>query len=99
MKLFILTSVSLLAEYGDLDSMSGPEIHVTPYTSFDAAKAEMISQVEFEKNDAEVSGYSDESYEASINEKNAEFECGEKGSGCSWNLVRWEITEIDAENA
>lgn len=95
MKIYILTSVALLAEYGDLDSLGEPSINVSVYPTLEKAQAQMKTEVESERNEAGAAGYSD--FSTQIEDKTARYEQGEIGSGCSYNLVTWEITEKEVE--
>ena len=90
MKIFILTSVALFAEYGDLDSMDDPSVNTSVFLTLEGAKGKMQAELETEKEDAEIAGYD---CTTESHERTASFESGEKGSGCSWNLVTWEIVE------
>ena len=91
MKIFILTSVALFAEYGDLDSLGAPSVNGNIFPSLEKAQAQMKTEVETEKNEAEAAGY--DNFSTKIEEKSASYQQGEIGSGCSYNLVNWEIIE------
>jgi hypothetical protein len=91
MKIYILTSVALFAEYGDLSSMDSPSISTSIFPTLKEARAQMKEELVNEKEEAESSGYTN--YKTKHSEREASFENGEIGSGCSWNLVTWEITE------
>lgn len=93
MKKFILTSVALFAEFGDLDSMDDPSICTNAFDTEEKAHGKMLEELETEINEAKAAGY--DSFKSESYSRTATFENGEKGSGCSWNLVRWEITEIE----
>lgn len=91
MKIYILTSVALFAEYGDLSSIEDPSVSVSIYPTLKKAQAQMKAEVETERNEAESTGCSD--FSTHVADKTARYEQGEIGSGCSYNLVTWEITE------
>lgn len=91
MKIHILTSVALFAEYGDLDSLDNPSVNVTVFPTLEKAQAQMKTEMETEKNEAESAGC--DNFTTQIEDKTARYEQGEIGSGCSYNLVTWEITE------
>lgn len=92
MKVYILTSVALFAEYGDLDSLDSPSVQTRLFLSHDKAQKTMAEQLESERAEAEASGYED--IKTELNESDALF-LNDAGSGCSYNEVRWEITEHD----
>lgn len=94
MKKYILTSVALFAEYGDLNSMDNPAVNTTVCTTAEEAQKKMDEELELEKNDAEKNGYEDVSTETD-GKTYATYRQGEPGSGCSWNLVCWEIKEVE----
>ncbi len=91
MKIFILTSVALFAEYGDLDSLDNPSVSVSVHTSLQKAQVQMKNELQTEKEEAKAGGY--DNFSTKIEEKSASYQQGEIGSGCSYNLVTWEITE------
>ena len=91
MKIFILTSVALFAEYGDLDSLDNPSISVSVHPSLQKAQVQMKNELQVEKEEAKAGGY--DNFLTKIEEKSASYQQGEIGSGCSYNLVTWEITE------
>lgn len=95
MKIYVLTSVALFAEYGDLSSIEEPSVNVAIYPTLKKAQAQMNAEVETEKNEAESAGYSD--FSTDVADKTARYEQGEIGSGCSYNVVNWEITEKEVE--
>lgn len=92
MKVYILTSVALFAEYGDLDSLDSPSVQTRLFLSHDKAQKTMAEQLESERAEAEAGGY--ENIRTELNESEALF-LNNAGSGCSYNEVRWEITEHD----
>lgn len=94
MKVYILTSVALFAEYGDLDSLDSPSVQTRLFLSHDKAQKTMAEQLESERAEAEASGYED--IKTELGESDALF-LNDAGSGCSYNEVRWEITEHDIE--
>lgn len=94
MKVYILTSVALFAEYGDLDSLDSPSVQTRLFLSHDKAQKTMAEQLESERAEAEADGYED--IRTELNESDALF-LNDAGSGCSYNEVRWEITEHDME--
>ena len=94
MKIYILTSVALFAEYGDLDSLDSPSVQTRLFLSHDKAQKTMAEQLESERAEAEAGGYED--IRTELNENDALF-LNDAGSGCSYNEVRWEITEHDME--
>lgn len=91
MKIFILTSVALFAEYGDLDSLGAPHINVALFPSLTTAQEQMKAEADAEKVSAAAAGYDD--FTIQIGEKTARYEQGSIDSGCSYNLVDWSITE------
>ncbi len=91
MKIYILTSVALFAEYGDLDSLDTPSVNTQVFLSQAKAHAKMEVELETEAEEAKAQGYEDFSTE--ISENGALYQQGKPGSGCSWNQVTWEITE------
>lgn len=93
MNIFILTSVALHAEYGDLDSLDSPSVQVSVHPSLQAAQTQMESELEQEKTDAEASDYDNNYYKAKADNTTARFEMGPIGDGVSYNLVEWEIVE------
>ena len=95
MNIFILTSVALFSEYGDLDSLESPSVQVSVHPSLLAAQTRMISELEQEKSDAETAGYDNNYYKAKADKTTARFESGSIGEGVSYNLVEWEIVEKD----
>lgn len=92
MKIYILTSVALFAEYGDLDSLDSPSVQTRLFLSHDKAQKTMAEQLESERAEAEAGGY--ENIKTELNESDALF-LNDAGSGCSYNQVRWEITEAE----
>lgn len=94
MKIYILTSVALFAEYGDLDSLDNPSVSVSVYPSLQKAQVQMKNELQAEKEEAKANGYDNFS---TIEEKSASYKQGDIGSGCSYNLVTWEITEKEVE--
>ena len=95
MNIFILTSVALFAEYGDLDSLDSPSVQVSVHPSLRSAQTQMRSELEQEKTDAEAAGYDNNYYKANVDKTTARFESGSIGEGVSYNLVEWEIIEKD----
>lgn len=93
MKIFILTSVALLAEYGDLDSLDSPSVQVSVHPSLRSAQNQMRSELEQEKSDAKAAGYNKNYYKAKADKTTASFEMGTIGDGVSYNLVEWEIVQ------
>ncbi len=93
MKIFILTSVAIFAEYGDLDSLESPSVQISVHPSLRSAQTQMKSELEQEKTDAEASGYDNNYYKAKAYKTTARFESGSIGEGVSYNLVEWEIVE------
>ena len=93
MKIYILTSVALFAEYGDLDSLESPSVQVSVHPSLRSAQTRMRSELEQEKFDAEAAGYDNNYYKAKADKTTARFERGSIGEGVSYNLVEWEIVE------
>lgn len=91
MKIYVLTSVALFAEYGDLNSLEEPSIKVSVFPTLEKAQAQMKAEVETERNEAESAGY--DNFTTQIGDKTARYKQGEIDSGCSYNLVTWEITE------
>lgn len=97
MKIYILTSVALLSEYGDLDSLGEPSVNVSLHLSLGKARAQMKTELETEKREADSASLTD--YTTKIEDKSARYEQGEIGSGCSYNLVNWEIVEKEIDFA
>lgn len=95
MKIYILTSVALFAEYGDLDSLESPSVEVSVHPSLRVAQTQMRRELEQEKFDAEAAGFDNNSYKAKADKTTARFESGSIGEGVSYNLVEWEIVEKD----
>lgn len=95
MKRYILTSVALFAEYGDLDSLDSPSVQVSVHPSLRAAQTQMRSELEQEKFDAEASGYDNNYYKAEADKTTARFESGSIGEGVNYNLICWEINEVE----
>ena len=95
MKRYILTSVALFAEYGDLDSLDSPSVQVSVHPSLRAAQTQMRSELEQEKFGAEASGHDNNYYKAKADKTTARFESGSIGEGVSYNLVEWEIKEVE----
>ena len=95
MKIYILTSVALFSEYGDLVSLGEPSLNVSIYPTLEKAQAQMKTEVETERNEAGTAGYSN--FSTHVADKTARYEQGEIGSGCSYNLVTWEIAEKEVE--
>lgn len=95
MKIYILTSVALFAEYGDLDSLDNPSVNVSVHPSLQKAQVQMKNELQTEKEDAKAGGC--DNFLTKIEEKSASYQQGEIGSGCSYNLVTWEITEKEVE--
>lgn len=93
MKIYILTSVALFAEYGDIDSLESPSVQVSVHPSLRAAQKQMKTELENEKTDAEAAGYDNNYYKTKIDKTTARFESGSIGESVSYNLVEWEITE------
>lgn len=91
MKIYILTSVALFAEYGDLHSLDTPSVNTRPFLSQADAHAQMEVELETEAEEAKAQGYED--FKTEISENEALYQQGEPGSGCSWNQVQWEISE------
>lgn len=91
MKIYILTSVALFAEYGDLSSLDTPAIHSVTFRTIVEARSQMERELETEKQEAKQNGY--ENVVTELSEKTAFYTQGEPGSGSSWNSVTWEITE------
>ncbi len=94
MKIFILTSVGLFSDYGDLDSLNEPSVFVTPFPSLELAREKMNEEVESELNEAKEN-YDEDQICVEKYPDNATFETGEPGNGCSWSRVTWEIKEIE----
>lgn len=92
MKIYVLTSVALLAEYGDLDSLDTPSVRTQVFLSKQKAKTQMEEELKNELEEATAQGY--ENVETEISENAAFYQQGKPGSGCSWNQVQWEISEI-----
>lgn len=92
MKIYILTSVALFAEYGDLDSLDTPSINTQVFFSKQKAKTRMEEELNNELEEATAQGY--ENVETEISENTAFYQQGKSGDGCSWNQVQWEISEI-----
>ena len=92
MKIYVLTSVALLAEYGDLDSLDTPSINTQVFLSQAKAHAKMEVELETEAEEAKAQGY--ENVKTEISENTAFYQQGKPGDGCSWNQVQWEISEI-----
>lgn len=92
MKIYILTSVALFSEFGDIDSMETPSVCTKTFTSHRKAEAAMAEELETEKISALAGGYT--GFRAELKEDEAYF-LNNQGSGCSYNEVSWEITEHD----
>lgn len=92
MKIYILTSVALLAEYGDLDSLDTPSVNTQVFLSKQKAKTRMEEELKNESKEATAQGY--ENVETEISENTAFYQQGKPGDGCSKNQVQWEISEI-----
>ena len=90
MKIYILTSVALFAEDGDLDSLDSPSVQTRLFFSHDKAQKTMAEQLESERAEAKAGGYED--IRTELNENDALF-LNDQGSGFSYNEVRWGITE------
>lgn len=90
MIIYILTSVALFAENGDLDSLGAPSVNVSVHPTLSSAQAQMKTELESEKMDSENAGYSEDDYTALLYDKLARYE---RNTGDSYNYVDWEITE------
>lgn len=99
MKIYILTSVALFAENGDLHSLDNPSICTKPFPSQKKAQKKMLEELETEKSESISNGYDEDDLSIEANENTASFLQGEPGSGCSWNQVTWKITEHDVPEA
>ena len=93
MKIYVLTSVALLAEYGDLDSLDTPSVNTQVFLSKQKAKTQMEEELKHESEEATAQGY--ENVTTEISEDTAFYQQGKPGDGCSWNQVQWEISEIN----
>ena len=96
MKIYILTSVALFAEYGDIPSLDSPSVHVTTYPSLAEAQKAMRKELDTERRSARAAGYGKPCVSSFIQDKTAVFLNDNSSAGGSFNRVDWEISEAEA---